>query len=265
MQQFPRELMSKMAALGLLGIQFPEQYGGAGMSALDYCICIEEIARVDPSDFALAGGAQRPLLVPYFTVRHRRAEAAVPRAAGARREARRVGADRIDVRQRRRQHAHDRDARRRRLGAQRFEDLHHARQRRRRHGRDGGHRPRRRSQGHLRVHRRTPDAGDGGGEEGRQAGDARERHERGVVRALPDSRGSAPRRGGAGLRQHDAGARRRAHRHRRARRRAGAGRVRGGAALRARTQVVRQADRRLPGDSVEARRRRHARSRRRVC
>src|SRR6476660_9523312 len=48
-QHFPIELMPKLAALGLLGIQFPEQYGGAGMSALDYCICIEELARVDPS------------------------------------------------------------------------------------------------------------------------------------------------------------------------------------------------------------------------
>ena len=48
-QHFPVELMPKLAALGLLGIQFPEEYGGAGMSALDYCICIEELARVDPS------------------------------------------------------------------------------------------------------------------------------------------------------------------------------------------------------------------------
>src|SRR5438067_9372426 len=47
-QHFPIELMPKLAALGLLGIQFPEQYGGAGMTALDYCICIEELARVDP-------------------------------------------------------------------------------------------------------------------------------------------------------------------------------------------------------------------------
>jgi alkylation response protein AidB-like acyl-CoA dehydrogenase len=47
-QHFPAELMPQLAALGLLGIQWPEEYGGAGMSALDYCICIEEIARVDP-------------------------------------------------------------------------------------------------------------------------------------------------------------------------------------------------------------------------
>jgi alkylation response protein AidB-like acyl-CoA dehydrogenase len=48
-QHFQRELVPKMAALGLLGIQFAEQYGGAGMSGLEYCICIEEIARVDPA------------------------------------------------------------------------------------------------------------------------------------------------------------------------------------------------------------------------
>jgi hypothetical protein len=41
--------MPKLAALGLLGIQFPERYGGAAMSAIDYCICLEEIARVDPA------------------------------------------------------------------------------------------------------------------------------------------------------------------------------------------------------------------------
>jgi alkylation response protein AidB-like acyl-CoA dehydrogenase len=48
-QHFPLELLPKLAELGLMGIQFPENYGGAAMSAVDYCICIEEIARVDPS------------------------------------------------------------------------------------------------------------------------------------------------------------------------------------------------------------------------
>jgi alkylation response protein AidB-like acyl-CoA dehydrogenase len=48
-QEFPRDLLPKLAALGLMGIQFPEEYGGSGLSAVDYCICIEELARVDPS------------------------------------------------------------------------------------------------------------------------------------------------------------------------------------------------------------------------
>jgi alkylation response protein AidB-like acyl-CoA dehydrogenase len=48
-QSFPESLVGKMAALGLMGIQFPEAYGGSAMSAVDYCVCIEEIARVDPA------------------------------------------------------------------------------------------------------------------------------------------------------------------------------------------------------------------------
>ncbi|OFW05919.1 MAG: acyl-CoA dehydrogenase [Acidobacteria bacterium RIFCSPLOWO2_02_FULL_68_18] len=48
-QHFPPELLPKLAALGLMGIQVPQEYGGAAMSTVDYCICIEELARVDPS------------------------------------------------------------------------------------------------------------------------------------------------------------------------------------------------------------------------
>jgi alkylation response protein AidB-like acyl-CoA dehydrogenase len=48
-QHFPTELIPKLAGLGLMGIQFPEEFGGAGMSSIDYCICVEELARVDPS------------------------------------------------------------------------------------------------------------------------------------------------------------------------------------------------------------------------
>ena len=48
-QHFPMDLLPKLAALGLMGITFDEKYGGAGMSAVDYCICIEELARVCPA------------------------------------------------------------------------------------------------------------------------------------------------------------------------------------------------------------------------
>ena len=48
-QQYPPDLTPKLASLGLMGIQISEQYGGAAMSSVDYCICIEELARVDPS------------------------------------------------------------------------------------------------------------------------------------------------------------------------------------------------------------------------
>lgn len=48
-QHFPVALVPKLAALGLMGIQVPESQGGAGLSAVDYCLCIEELARVDPA------------------------------------------------------------------------------------------------------------------------------------------------------------------------------------------------------------------------
>ena len=64
-QRFSTELMPKLAALGLLGIQYPEQYGGAGMSAIDYCICIEELARVDPS-IALSVAAHNGLCASHI-------------------------------------------------------------------------------------------------------------------------------------------------------------------------------------------------------
>jgi alkylation response protein AidB-like acyl-CoA dehydrogenase len=64
-QHFPEELLPKLASLGLLGIQVPECYGGAGMSALDYCTCLEELARVDPS-VALSVAAHNGLSVAHL-------------------------------------------------------------------------------------------------------------------------------------------------------------------------------------------------------
>jgi alkylation response protein AidB-like acyl-CoA dehydrogenase len=66
-QHFPAELRTKLAALGLLGIQFPEKYGGAGMSAIDYCICIEELARVDPA-IALSVAAHNGLCSSHISL-----------------------------------------------------------------------------------------------------------------------------------------------------------------------------------------------------
>ncbi|WP_010287105.1 acyl-CoA dehydrogenase [Kurthia massiliensis] len=44
--RFDREIFDKMAELGLTGIPWPEEYGGAGMDYLAYCIAVEELARV---------------------------------------------------------------------------------------------------------------------------------------------------------------------------------------------------------------------------
>ncbi len=46
---FPIEIMPKLAEMGLLGVIFPERYGGAGLGYIEYAIAIEELARVDGS------------------------------------------------------------------------------------------------------------------------------------------------------------------------------------------------------------------------
>src|SRR5256884_8204382 len=46
---FPMEIMPKLAEMGLLGVIFPEQYGGAGLGYIEYATAIEEISRVDGS------------------------------------------------------------------------------------------------------------------------------------------------------------------------------------------------------------------------
>lgn len=43
----PPELVEKLAQLGLLGIIFPEEYGGAGLGYIEYITVIQELARVD--------------------------------------------------------------------------------------------------------------------------------------------------------------------------------------------------------------------------
>ncbi|HPA95974.1 MAG: acyl-CoA dehydrogenase [Acidobacteria bacterium] len=42
---FPREFFARAAELGLTGVAVPEQYGGAGMDVVSYCLVIEEISR----------------------------------------------------------------------------------------------------------------------------------------------------------------------------------------------------------------------------
>ncbi|MGA9997436.1 MAG: acyl-CoA dehydrogenase [Pyrinomonadaceae bacterium] len=48
-QHFPVELLPKLAELGLMGVIFPEEYGGAGLGYVEYATIIEELSRIDGS------------------------------------------------------------------------------------------------------------------------------------------------------------------------------------------------------------------------
>jgi alkylation response protein AidB-like acyl-CoA dehydrogenase len=48
-KRFPYEIVAKLGELGLMGIPFPEEYGGGGGDSLAYAIAVEELTRVDSS------------------------------------------------------------------------------------------------------------------------------------------------------------------------------------------------------------------------
>jgi alkylation response protein AidB-like acyl-CoA dehydrogenase len=48
-KSFPYELVAKMGELGLMGIPFPEEYGGGGADTLAYALAVEELTRIDSS------------------------------------------------------------------------------------------------------------------------------------------------------------------------------------------------------------------------
>jgi len=48
-ERFPHEVIPALGEMGLLGMQIPERYGGAGMKFHDYVIALEEVARADAS------------------------------------------------------------------------------------------------------------------------------------------------------------------------------------------------------------------------
>ena len=47
--EFPHDVVKKLGAMGLMGVIFPEELGGAGMGYVEYVVAIEELSRVDGS------------------------------------------------------------------------------------------------------------------------------------------------------------------------------------------------------------------------
>ncbi len=48
-KSFPYEIVAKLGELGLMGIPFPQEYGGGGADTLSYVLAVEELARIDSS------------------------------------------------------------------------------------------------------------------------------------------------------------------------------------------------------------------------
>src|SRR5437764_779849 len=48
-KEFPYDIVRKLGDLGLMGIPFPEEYGGGGGDSLAYALAVEELTRVDSS------------------------------------------------------------------------------------------------------------------------------------------------------------------------------------------------------------------------
>jgi short-chain 2-methylacyl-CoA dehydrogenase len=84
--RFPYEIVEKLGGLGLMGMVFPQEYGGGGTDYVSYAIAIEELARVDSSVaitvaahtslgtwpiFAFGGDAQKEQWLPDLCSGHR--------------------------------------------------------------------------------------------------------------------------------------------------------------------------------------------------
>src|SRR5258707_8633289 len=47
--EFPVDVVKKMGKMGLMGIEVPEEYGGAGMDTISYVLTMEGNAKADPA------------------------------------------------------------------------------------------------------------------------------------------------------------------------------------------------------------------------
>ena len=93
-------MFTKLGELGMMGVVWPTEYGGAGLSTLDYAIVMEELSRVD-AGVALSLAAHNSLVLgPHLPGRQRGAEEEVPGAARHGREGRLLGPHREPARAR---------------------------------------------------------------------------------------------------------------------------------------------------------------------
>src|SRR5687768_5293919 len=81
---FPTDVIRKLGELGVMGVGFPEEYGGLGAGAVAMAVCVEELARIDSSVAVTIGAncsiAGDPLL--FFGTEEQKQRWLVPLARG---------------------------------------------------------------------------------------------------------------------------------------------------------------------------------------
>lgn len=83
-ERFPEENVAKMAEMGLLGIPFPEKYGGTGMDNLSYAQCVEELSKVCASTGVIVSAHTSLCAMPIylFGTEEQKKKYLVPLASG---------------------------------------------------------------------------------------------------------------------------------------------------------------------------------------
>ena len=254
---FPYEIVAKMGELGLMGIPFPEEYGGGGADTLSYALAVEELARIDSSVcITMAAHTSLGTMPIYLWGSDEQKAEWLPQLCSRRRLASfgltepEAGSDAGNVRT-------TAQARGRRVGDRRRQAVHHQlrdRDLRLRIDHRGDRRAGRRPQGDLEPDRADRDPGLRGRRAVPQDGLERLRHAAALIRRLPGSRvepARAPRRRLQELPPHP---RRRPNRSRGDGGRPGPGGPRRGDLLRQGATGIRPADLEIPVDPGEDRR-----------
>ena len=173
----PREVLRKMGALGLFGITYPQEYGGAEADALTSLVFAEALSRSTFGGFVVTVLVHTDMASPASGPRrHARAAATLSARDHPRRADHRGRHHRAGCRLRRGRSAHARAARGRPVGAERHQDVHHQRRACRpllRRGAHGSARARARAGSPCSSSRRARRASASGARSRRPAGCAR--------------------------------------------------------------------------------------------
>ena len=122
-EYFPKETVEKMGKLGMMGIYFPTEVGGAGGDVLSYVMAVEELSKVCGTTGVIVSAHTSLCAAKWYS----RAEGKVSAEAVQRRVAGCFRPDRAGCRHRRTGPADHCKGRGRLLGAERLQDLHHQR------------------------------------------------------------------------------------------------------------------------------------------